>query len=440
MIVAAAMAFCGADPALADTNKQLREVEKRLKAGKSREAELKKRSKALADEMGSIRADLIATAKAVQTHESDMTRLESRLAELADEQRKTRKRLSARRGEFGRVLMALERIARNPPEAMIAHPKPPEDMVRTAMLLRAVAPSIEARADQVRRDLASLNAASRETEERRIELSILSEELKRKRANLRTLFSRKARIQRKLESERKAHARRLKRMAKQARNLRELLSAVNRVEAAIRQQKREQARKEAEAAKKAEQLAKAAPKPKPKPEAKAPPSKTKENMVPAKPQQVASVGAPPKLAPAGPVEPRKFSKARGKLTVPVAGRLIKRYGQATSPGMSQKGMTYRTRAGAQVVAPYDGKVVFAGVFRGYGQLLIIEHTEGYHTLLAGMGRIDSAPGQMVVAGEPVGVMGDGKGKKPTLYVELRRKSQPINPKPWLSRSKGKASG
>ena len=90
---------------------------------------------------------------------------------------------------------------------------------------------------------------------------------------------------------------------------------------------------------------------------------------------------------------------------------------------------------AQVIAPHNGKVVFAGNFRGYGQLLIIDHGEGYHTLLAGMVRIDGTMGQYVLSGEPVGVMGTPKDGKPSLYIELRRNSQPINPIPWLAKNK-----
>jgi septal ring factor EnvC (AmiA/AmiB activator) len=139
---------------------------------------------------------------------------------------------------------------------------------------------------------------------------------------------------------------------------------------------------------------------------------------------------------------------------PVAGSLATRYGEAAGsaedPSSRAKGITITTRGGAQVVAPFDGVVAFAGPFRGYGQLLIIEHSEGYHTLLAGMGHIDAVVGARVLAGEPVGVMenapeksGETAGERagsPSLYVELRRDGQPINPLPWLASAAGKKSG
>ena len=72
--------------------------------------------------------------------------------------------------------------------------------------------------------------------------------------------------------------------------------------------------------------------------------------------------------------------------------------------------------------------------------MIIDHGEGYHTLLAGMGRIDALLDQQVLAGEPVGVMDSSNGVKPRLYVELRKRGLPINPLPWLAAESIKASG
>jgi murein hydrolase activator len=90
-----------------------------------------------------------------------------------------------------------------------------------------------------------------------------------------------------------------------------------------------------------------------------------------------------------------------------------------------------------VVAPDSGRVLFSGPFRGYGLILIIEHTGGYHSLLAGLGRIDATVGRTVEAGEPVGTMGHDPDRNPSLYFELRRSGQPTNPQPWLIAQGGK---
>jgi len=83
--------------------------------------------------------------------------------------------------------------------------------------------------------------------------------------------------------------------------------------------------------------------------------------------------------------------------------------------------------------------MFAGPFKGYGQILIIDHGGGYHSLLAGIEQIEASVGQRVVAGEPVGVMKSGEANA-SLYLELRRQGQPINPLPWLVARDGKVSG
>jgi len=141
-----------------------------------------------------------------------------------------------------------------------------------------------------------------------------------------------------------------------------------------------------------------------------------------------------------PPHQKPIKLSRGKLQYPVSGRIVERYGQATGDGLTSKGIKIASRPRAQVIAPFGGRVVFAGVFRRYGQLLIIEHGEGYHSLLAGLARIDSVIGQRVLLGEPVGVMGDADAVKRSLYLEFRRTGQPINPLPWMAARGGRTSG
>ena len=115
------------------------------------------------------------------------------------------------------------------------------------------------------------------------------------------------------------------------------------------------------------------------------------------------------------------------------------YGAADPTGATSRGVTLETRPGAQVIAPFDGRVVFAGPFKGYGRILIIGHGDGYHSLVAGLDQIDSNVGQWLMAGEPIGTMPAGEAK-PRLYLELRHDVQPINPLPWLATRDAKVKG
>ena len=125
-----------------------------------------------------------------------------------------------------------------------------------------------------------------------------------------------------------------------------------------------------------------------------------------------------------------FVKAKGKLSRPARGSIITAYGQETAKGVSSKGIIIKTRAQAQVIAPFDGSVLFAGPFRGYGNLIIIEHGKGYTSLLAGLDSIDCELGQLLLAGEPIGLMPDDGDAK--LYMELRKNNHPINPISWFA--------
>ncbi|WP_155903398.1 murein hydrolase activator EnvC family protein, partial [Azospirillum brasilense] len=124
--------------------------------------------------------------------------------------------------------------------------------------------------------------------------------------------------------------------------------------------------------------------------------------------------------------------------LPVGGRVTVRYGEADRYGATSRGVTIQARAGSTVVSPQAGTIVFAGPFRGYGQILIVEHSHGYHSLIAGFGRIDTAVGRRVATGEPIGLMpADGS---PDLYFELRRHGQPINPQRGFGAPEGKGQG
>jgi septal ring factor EnvC (AmiA/AmiB activator) len=119
-----------------------------------------------------------------------------------------------------------------------------------------------------------------------------------------------------------------------------------------------------------------------------------------------------------------------RLLSPATGH-IARYWGASDGFVTAKGLSIETAPGGLITAPYGGQVLFAGNFRSYGQILIIDHGGGYASLLAGLGRLDAAVGQRVIAGEPVGAMPSGNSR-PVLYFELRWKDQPIDPLPWLS--------
>jgi murein hydrolase activator len=152
------------------------------------------------------------------------------------------------------------------------------------------------------------------------------------------------------------------------------------------------------------------------------------------------------VASAAPLEPAvPFYKARASLPLPAVGEQLIGFGERTQYGAPSQGLVIKTRHSARIVSPSDGWVVYAGEFRSYGQLLIINAGAGYHILLAGLTRIDVQLGQFVLTGEPVGSMPspswDGAGDNaPVLYVEFRNKGKPIDPSPWWASGQQRVQG
>jgi septal ring factor EnvC (AmiA/AmiB activator) len=159
---------------------------------------------------------------------------------------------------------------------------------------------------------------------------------------------------------------------------------------------------------------------------------------------LATLNDPGRLSPA-----IAFASAQKKLPFPLNGIKIREFGMPDGLGGSEKGLSLASRAGAQVTAPCDGWVVYAGPFRSYGQLLILNAGGGYHVLLAGMERISVDLGQFVLTGEPVAVMGGGPqsaaavatgSRQPVLYIEFRKDGTPVDPSPWWASDSEKVRG
>jgi len=379
------------------TDAKLQDIERKIQSKQNESARQRARAAALKTEINTVNVELVTAAKRVQDQEEQVAVLESQRARLQREADVKTVQLRTRRRQFSGVIMALSRIARFPTEALIALPIPPEDAVRSAILLRAAVPALENRATVLKGDLQSLASARVAVESRRVDLHGALARLQIEEGRIKIISKKKAALRAEAISKSRAARSQAQMLGKKAKNLRDLVSRLD------RQQKR------------ASRLHV-------RPKAK-PPRQSRQV------QRFGTIGS--------------ISAARGRLPFPAVGKLVGLYGQSLGGGQTRKGVSIRTRFGGQVVAPFAGKVVFAGPFRGYGQLLIIDHGEGYHSLLAGLGRIDALIGQSVLAGEPVAIMtgaGGGASGPPILYVEFRRNNKPINPLPWLVARKGTPKG
>ena len=440
---------------------RLKSLERQLEITESERSRLLAQAAASARALNAVRGDMIATAKEIQDQEHSLTVLEGRIAAMERDGERLNATLGRRDAQMVQVLMAVERLALRPSDALTVSPLSPADAVRSAILLRAALPSIRQSTTELQGELRELYRLRAEIIERKKQAAAGAAALLEKHRKLDELANKKAEKHETLLARGEDATARMTKIAREAEDLRALFAKLAEEKARRDDEARKVAAQRAEERLLKDQERRARDQ-KPVAEPAAPAAQAKDPGATSGGAGPVVLKAPPGVEPLGPEKQlaglppgsakgagddeeavtRSFGKARGTMPFPVAGRLTGKYGEAApragEAGLTAKGITITSRAGAQVVAPFDGTVAFAGVFRGYGQLLIIGHSEGYHTLLAGMGHLDAVVGQRVLAGEPVGVM-DNEGA-PALYVELRRDGQPINPLPWLADRAGKTSG
>lgn len=413
-----------------EAREKLNQTEQQLQSNRAKEQGLTQDLATLAVERAKLNNDLINSGKNVQASEAKLSETEAKLAELTDQVNLIKNSITERKETIVKMLSAMQRIGRTPPPALVTRRDDALAVVRSAMLLADVFPELKYQADNLSHELEGMVTLENGIREQRD-----AEKSERDR-----LATEQARLDRLLEEKRRALAQGEAELASikqavadQAQTVTDLSELIDRLDVQIA--KVEVAQYDAEiAAEKAlrareQQQALATP--------------ANESVVEIKPESTkVAFASPDRLKPAMP-----FEAAKGTLRLPAQGRRVKRFGDADASGGTVKGISLQTRPEARITAPADGWVVYAGEFRSYGQLLIINAGGGYHVLLAGMSRIDVSLGQFVLAGEPIAVMGNsatpGQGDdrlRPVLYVEFRKDGRPIDSDPWWAEASEKVQG
>jgi len=392
-----------------------REELEKVQAEQKRAADLAARLKAELDSIGEDRrklsALLIGSAASIRALEESIGAAETRLAALGNNENTVRRSLASRKAVIGEVLAALQRVGRHPPPALLVSPEDALQSVRTAILLGAVLPDMKVEVDTLVADLAELVKVRTEIAAERDVLGRDLAAVTHERSRMTGLVQERQRKQSETEKALDAERTRSVQLARQADNLKDLIGKI--------EQEIASAARAAAAAR-----------------ADKPATDPKNSL--------AALQDPGRLSPA-----IAFASARKSLPLPLNGIRIREFGAPDGLGSTEKGLSVVSRSWAQVTAPCDGWVVYAGPFRSYGQLLILNAGGGYHVLLAGMERISVDLGQFVLTGEPVGMMGAGPqsatavatgSSQPVLYIEFRKDGSPVDPSPWWASDSEKVRG
>jgi septal ring factor EnvC (AmiA/AmiB activator) len=414
-----------------EAKQRLEETSEKLKSSRAQQQGLAKDVAALAEARATLNTELIEAGKRAQASEAKLSVTEAKLAELTDQVNVIKSSITERKEAIVKMLSAMQRIGRTPPPALVTRRDDALAVVRSAMLLAQVFPELKYQADNLSRELEGLVALETGIREQRDAEKVETDRLVAERTRIDLLLNEKktklSQSEAELESVRRA-------TEQQAAEVTELSELFTRLDERIT--KAEVAQYDAEIAAERALRARAQA------QALATPANEKIIEIKPDPTQLA-FASPDRLKPALP-----FESAKGSLRFPAQGRSVKHFGDADGVGGTLKGLSLETRVEARIVAPADGWVVYAGPFRSYGQLLILNAGGGYHVLLAGMGRIDVSLGQFVLAGEPIAVMGasapasqgEGGDLRPVLYVEVRKDGRPIDPGPWWAEASGKVQG
>ncbi len=404
-------------PAKPDLN-SLKQHDQELDAARAQQraaleaqTKLKLEIEALGTDRRALNQQLIDTAAHVRNVEANIEATQARLKPLDEREHIFKTSLDERRTVIVEILAALQRIGRQPPPALMVRPEDALQAVRTAIMLGAVVPEMRTQADALAGDLAELLRVRKDIEAENGKLSGDLATLAHEQLRLNMLIDERQQKQTAVEQTLDAQRQRAADLAHQVDNLKDLIGKLEQgLDSATRQTRLNSRAIEEDATR----------------------------------PDLAALKDPGRLTPAV-----AFAANRGHLRLPVNGSRIREFGASDGAGGTQKGLSIATRSGAEITAPCDGWVVYAGPFRSYGQLLILNAGGGYHVLLAGMERISVDLGQFVLTGEPVAVMGAVLGggsqvstavatgaKQPVLYVEFRKDGTPIDPSPWWAANEG----
>lgn len=356
-----------------------------LVLAKREAAESLRRSQALerqadtaTDEAEKASAAAAAVAARIAAAESDITAAETRIRIVETLRAEQRARLAERQQPVVHMTAALQTMARRPPALALVQPGSIDDVVRVRSLLASTLPVIRSRTAMLRREMAISDRLRRQAETAYASLLAGRQELKTQRLAFARLEVRERERSQRLADSALAQADRALAFTEEARDLTALIGSRG----------------------------------------------YQEHL------SAALAALPgPILRPNTPVRPPHAASAAPRYRLPVEGRLVTGMGEISDAGVHARGLTFETAGETPVIVPRAGHVVYAGPFRSYGTVVIIDHGGGWSTLLANLGGTSVRKGDRVNMNDPLGRTRAGRSQ---VLVELRRHGRPFPITPLVS--------
>lgn len=369
----------------ADTQEKLQALLQELQASREQEHEIASKMDRINAELSGLQDQSRQLVSEIRTLQGDVASLRKDIAaqDKALDQRQSE--LDARKEDIAHLLHGMIRLQRLPRHFVLAQPGDASSLLQTATALQVSYEASYAEAFKVVEAYRELKALRAENGAREETLKATIASLESKQSTLSDTVATRRALQRELQRDHASVKSRVGELSAQSNSLRELIS---RLESEVNLFR----------------------------ELGAPASK------PSSPSRASA----------------QFAARRGNLPYPASGRFLHRYGEQRGVDETYSGMVIQTAARAPVTAPYRGKVVFSGSFMDYGPMVIIQHDDAYHSVIAGMDVVEVEPGQPVNEEEMLGVMGNTPDTR-KLYFELRKNSKAIDPTAWMGNLRQVAS-
>lgn len=369
-----------------ETRRTLAEAREQGEVARLRAEKLEAEARRVTEEAEKTAREAAAVAARIQQAEAGIVRQEAELRLIARERETLRTRLAERQAPLIRLTGALQRLSRRPPLLALLRPGSVRDTMHMRALLETILPEVERRTASLKVEIERGQAIERRALAATRKLRESEAELKERRQSLVTIETRQRLASWEARGNASRESDRALALAERARDLGDLVEEVGR-QGELRAQ--------------LERL--------PGPIMR-PPRPEESQVVAAETVSSAATGLAPYV-------------------LPVSGRLVAGFGEAGDGGPRSRGISLATRGGAQAVAPAAGRVAFAGPYRGYDNIVIIEHGSGWTSLVTGLARLDTHVGEELVGGSPLGIAGRGD---PVVTVELRRDGDPVNPLQYIT--------
>jgi murein hydrolase activator len=364
---------------IADEQRALSLAKAQSKASAARADALQQKAQAEQNAVEKTLARSAAVASRIQSAEADIDAAEARIRLIEQLRSGQRARLATKQEPAIRLIAALQMMARRPPALALVQPGSTRDLVYTQAMLSSLLPVIEQRTAGLRTEVEASRRLRADADRALAALHASQERLQRQRTELVRLAAERRSVSQRFASGAMVEQDRAIALGERARDISELMDQLG----------NDAGRREALA------------------------SLPGPLLRPAVPGSARNI----------PVEVAAQSRDRLPYRLPVTGRIVSGLGEISRAGVRARGITIATRPGAQVVSPTAGRIVFAGAYRGFGRIVIIDHGRGWTTLLTNLAALDIAVGDSVVQGSPIG---RAPASEPTITVELRRDNQPVD--------------